>query len=77
MGKLDVMGVAEIARRLGVSRSRAAQIVREEGFPEPVAVLTGIVIWEAADVEAWISKHRASQKQGEAWRGPAARRLRR
>lgn len=58
MGKLDVMGVAEIARRLGVSRSRAAQIVRERGFPDPAARLTGIVIWETADVEAWIAAHR-------------------
>lgn len=58
MGRLDVMGVAEIARRLGVSRSRAAQIVREKHFPDPAAVLTGIVIWETADVEAWIAVHR-------------------
>lgn len=52
------MGVAEIALRLGVSRSRAAQIVRERGFPEPAARLIGIVIWETADVEAWIAQHR-------------------
>lgn len=58
MGKLDVMGVAEIAARLGVSRSRAAQIVLQKGFPEPAARLVGIVIWETADVEAWIAIHR-------------------
>lgn len=58
MGKLDVMGVAEIAHRIGVSRSRAAQIVRERGFPEPAARLIGIIIWETADVEAWIATHR-------------------
>ena len=58
MGKLDVMGVAEIARRIGVSRSRASQIVRERGFPEPAARLIGIVIWETKDVEAWITTHR-------------------
>lgn len=61
MGKLDVMGVAEIAARLGISRSRAAQIVREKRFPEPAAVLTGIVIWETADVEAWIAEHRPAK----------------
>jgi prophage regulatory protein len=64
MGKLDAMGVAEIARRLDVSRSRAARIVREKGFPEPVAVLTDTVIWKTADVEAWISQHRPA-KEGE------------
>lgn len=60
MGRLDVMGVAEIALRLRVSRSRASQIVRERGFPEPAAQLIGIVIWETADVEAWIATHRPS-----------------
>jgi len=58
MGRLDVMGVAEIAHRLGVSRPRASQIVRERNFPEPAARLVGIVIWETRDVEAWIAKHR-------------------
>jgi prophage regulatory protein len=52
------MGVAEIAQRLGVSRSRAAQIVRERTFPEPAARLIGIVIWETADVERWVAEHR-------------------
>lgn len=52
------MGVAEVAARLGVTRSRAAQIVRERGFPEPAARLTGMDIWETADVEAWIAAHR-------------------
>jgi len=65
VGKLDVMGVAEIARRLGVSRSRAAQIVRERGFPEAAARLVGIVIWETTDVEAWIATHRPPADEGD------------
>lgn len=59
------MGVAEIASRLGVSRSRAAQIVRERSFPEPAARLIGIVIWETADVEAWIRTRRPKLAEGE------------
>jgi prophage regulatory protein len=54
----DLMGVYEIAVRLGVSRSRASQIVLEKGFPDPAARLAMGVIWEAADVEAWIATHR-------------------
>lgn len=65
MGKLDVMGVAEISKRLGVSRSRAAQIVRERHFPEPAARLVGIVIWETADVEEWIATHRTKPDEDE------------
>ena len=52
------MGVAEIALRLGVTRSRAAQIVLQKGFPDPAARLIGITVWETADVEAWIATHR-------------------
>lgn len=56
-----MMGVAEIAARLGVSRSRAAQIVRERTFPEPVARLTGMDIWLTDDVERWIREHRTTE----------------
>lgn len=58
MGKLDVMGTAEIAQRLGVSKSRANQIVRERDFPEAAVRLTMGPIWMTADVEAWIARRR-------------------
>lgn len=64
MGQLALMGVAEIGVRLGVTRSRAAQIVLEKGFPEPAARLTMGVIWETADVEAWIARHRPHLVEG-------------
>lgn len=58
MGKLDVMGTAEIGRRLGLSKSRVHQIVTSKGFPDPAATLTMGSIWQTSDVEAWIRKHR-------------------
>lgn len=58
MGKLALMGTAEIGRRLGLSKARTHQIVREKGFPDPAAVLTMGQVWETADVEAWIATHR-------------------
>lgn len=69
MTKVDVMGVAEIAIRLGVTRSRASQIVRERDFPEPAARLIGIVIWATVDVEDWIARRRprlAEEPEGDA-----------
>jgi prophage regulatory protein len=65
VGKLDVMGVAEIALRLGVTKSRASQIVARKGFPEPAARLIGQDIWETKDVEAWISVNRPPKPEGE------------
>jgi len=58
MAKVELMGTVEIRERLGVSKARVHQIVREKGFPEPYAKVSGVTIWLAADVEAWIAKNR-------------------
>ena len=51
------MGTAEIAERLGVSRSRADQITRERDFPLGRRLTMGTV-WSTADVEDWIARRR-------------------
>lgn len=66
MGTLDVMGVAEIAERLGVTKSRADQIIREKRFPDPAARLKMGLIWETADVEAWIARYRPQLNEPDA-----------
>jgi predicted DNA-binding transcriptional regulator AlpA len=54
--KLDLMGTHEIAKRLGVSRARADQLLRQKGAPDPVAVLRQGRVWLKRDVEAWMRK---------------------
>ena len=49
----DLMGAAEIARHLGVSRQRVQQLVRQPGFPAPVAVLDMGKVWDATEIRAW------------------------
>lgn len=51
------MGVSEIADRLGLSKKRADQLVREKGFPDGKKLKMGKVYYRA-DVEAWIRQHR-------------------
>ena len=54
---LDLVGAAEIAEMLGVSRQRVHQIVAaDETFPEPAAVLTAGKIWLRDQIEVWIEK---------------------
>lgn len=48
-----VMGLVEIAARIGVSKSRARQLVAEAGAPAPWPLSAGRV-WDRAEVEAWI-----------------------
>jgi predicted DNA-binding transcriptional regulator AlpA len=52
--KLDLVGVAEIALMLGISRQRVFQLVRDhEDFPLPVAELIAGKIWLRSDIDAW------------------------
>ena len=48
------MSAAEIATLLRISRQRVDQIAKADAtFPEPVAILSGIRVWETAAVEKW------------------------
>lgn len=48
-----LMGLTEIANFLGVSRQRAHQLSKSDGFPEPAAVLAAGPVWETTAVENW------------------------
>lgn len=40
-----LLGVAELASRLGVTRQRASELARSDSFPAPVAVLASGPVW--------------------------------
>ena len=48
-----LMGVAEVAELLGVSRQRVTQLAKVDGFPKPTIRLASGPVWESADVERW------------------------
>jgi hypothetical protein len=56
----DLLGVAELAERLGVSRQRAWTVTGRPDFPEPVARLKATPVWTAGSVrrflDAWPRK---------------------
>jgi predicted DNA-binding transcriptional regulator AlpA len=54
MVKLDLVGVAEVAEMLGVSRQRVHAIAATHPeFPEPVAELSAGKIWLRKDIAGW------------------------
>lgn len=54
MDVCELMGVAEIAELLGVSRQRVDALSRRKGsFPQPAAVLQTGRVWRRADIEKW------------------------
>lgn len=53
-----LVGAAEIAEMLGLTRQRVYQLAREPGFPAPVAELTAGKVWRRIDVERWARRNR-------------------
>ena len=52
-----LMSANEIAALLKISRQRVDQIAKSDpSFPKPTAILSGIRVWETADVEKWARK---------------------
>jgi chromosome partitioning protein len=52
---VDLVGTVEIAERLGLAYPETVHNWRKryEDFPEPIATVSGTLVWEWADVEAW------------------------
>jgi len=60
----ELMGAAEVARRLGVSPGRVHQIVAADPtFPKPRAVLSMGKVWRTADVERWVAERRPERAE--------------
>ncbi|MEH1013038.1 hypothetical protein V6U90_07995 [Micromonospora sp. CPCC 206060] len=65
---MRLAALADVAEMLGgVSRTRATEIVRRPGFPEPVDVVGNgrMRIWNRDEVLAWIREHRTHQRVDE------------
>ncbi len=43
----------DIAKRLGVTKQRVAQLVTRDDFPSPLGVLGRSTVWRWGDVERW------------------------
>lgn len=48
---IALVGVAEVAQMLGVSRQRASQLARDPRFPEPMHVLAAGPVWAKAAID--------------------------
>jgi predicted DNA-binding transcriptional regulator AlpA len=57
---MDLMGAAEIAEYLGMSRQRVHQLAERDDFPRPVAVLSAGKFWLGADIREYAARRRAN-----------------
>lgn len=60
-----LMGVAEIAELLNVTRQRVHQLRALDGFPEPTASLAIGDVWLRSDIEAWAQTRPARAKKSQ------------
>jgi len=54
----DLMGTAEVAALLGVSRQRVLQLAQRGDFPKPLAVLSMGKVWRGRDIRRWAEQNR-------------------
>ena len=52
-----LLGVAEIAAMLGLTRQRVNQLIQSADFPAPEAELSAGRIWTREAIEAWVASH--------------------
>ncbi len=61
---INLVGVAEIAQMLGVTRQRVNQMVQTlPDFPPPEAELSAGRIWRRSTIEKWIKAHPERQRK--------------
>ena len=52
----DLVGLAEVAAMLNVTRAQARKWTQRPDFPEPLARLRATPVWRANDVKAWATQ---------------------
>jgi predicted DNA-binding transcriptional regulator AlpA len=57
---MALVGIKEVADMLGVSRTRADQLSRRPGFPEPIVKHARVRLWEDKDIQACMQANRRS-----------------
>jgi predicted DNA-binding transcriptional regulator AlpA len=54
----DILGTAEVAEVLGVSKQRVYSLRQMINFPEPIKTLASTPIWHRADIIEFLSEWR-------------------
>lgn len=51
----QMMGVAEVAEHLGVSKQRVSELSRAQNFPRPIIALAAGPVWLASSIDAFVA----------------------
>jgi predicted DNA-binding transcriptional regulator AlpA len=53
-----IVGTAEIAEMLSLTRQRVGEMAREGDLPKPLGVVQAGAIWRRTDIERWMDKRK-------------------
>jgi predicted DNA-binding transcriptional regulator AlpA len=56
MAREKLVGLAEVAEMLAVSKFAASRYSQRDDFPEPIALLRATPVWTRAEVRQWARK---------------------
>ena len=62
----DLLGTAEVAEVLGVSKQRIHALRKMAEFPDPIKTLASTPLWSKADITAFLAKWRPWKVLGDA-----------
>ena len=57
MSPAPLLGITQIAGRLGMSRQRVHKLTERDDFPTPSHTLSTGRVWRERDVERWVKAH--------------------
>ena len=57
MSPAPLLGITQIARRLGMSRQRVHKLTERGDFPAPSHTLSTGRVWRERDIERWVARH--------------------
>jgi predicted DNA-binding transcriptional regulator AlpA len=63
-----VVGIAEIAEMLGVSKQRASELGGQDNFPRPMATLRSGRVWRRADIERFAKDWKRKPGNPHGWK---------
>ncbi len=69
----ELVGIAELAGVLGVSRARASAIAARRDFPAPTTKLAAGPVWFKANLNRWLEEYRGGRKTTKPWTATTAK----
>lgn len=63
MSELRLLPIAEVCRKVGVTRTHIYRLMKEQGFPRPVRLSAQSRAWRNDELDRWIEERSAMREE--------------